>query len=418
MNNLSKFTSYSNRRAILLFICCFSLHLNKISSQKKWEFTNSPIGFVSFLYPVKKDLYAGIVGHGIYRTSDLGETWEKVDSGITSLAPTALIKYDKFLIASTFSKGVFRSSDDGKSWVTINEGLNSLQTLCLAENKNILLVGTGDGIYMSPNAGKSWEKALLPAPIGVSNAIYSLFSKGTLIIAGSNRSILVSEDAGKTWNQFPVGTIYDINTITSIGENILLGSSGDKVFESVDFKNWTKKFIAPDEPTNVSILLHDSTGLHVGGNVKGIFKGDTIFDQNLTNERARSIAVLDKNLFIGTFGSGVYKYSLKNSLEERTELDLLGLRSQSTFFGLEAFPNPNKVNTEITLKFWQEEEQNIVIQFFHSNGALIKELINENYPSGVFQIKLANSTYLPVGTYYFFAKFGEHNLVKKLIITD
>src|SRR2546423_14554288 len=68
-------------------------------------------------------VFVGTQGGGVFRSSDNGETWTSVNSGLTTTDIRALAANaagDVF--AGTFSGG-FRLDNNGDSWTPINNGL-------------------------------------------------------------------------------------------------------------------------------------------------------------------------------------------------------------------------------------------------------------------------------------------------------
>ena len=73
-------------------------------------------------------LYAGGTG-GVFKSTDGGESWSAVSSGLTDLRVSSLAidpKTPTTLYAGTSGSGVFRSADGGISWSAFNAGLTDL----------------------------------------------------------------------------------------------------------------------------------------------------------------------------------------------------------------------------------------------------------------------------------------------------
>ncbi len=93
-------------------------------------------------------------GRGIYRSTDNGETWHPVNTGLTDTTITDLAVYPNgTLLAATLHGGVHRSTDGGDSWHPINTGLPSLTVTALAvTEEGFVFAGTDRGIYRSTRA--------------------------------------------------------------------------------------------------------------------------------------------------------------------------------------------------------------------------------------------------------------------------
>ena len=109
-------------------------------------------------------IYAGInavqndtvVAGYVYHSSDNGDTWPDtalVGSAISSLASSS----DGILYAGTREDGVFRSTDYGNIWTPVNSGLTDNHIGSLTINSiGHIFVATDSGVYRSINYGNNW----------------------------------------------------------------------------------------------------------------------------------------------------------------------------------------------------------------------------------------------------------------------
>ena len=165
--------------------------------------------------------------HGIYRTDDGGENWQKmnVSEAVLNLAfhPTN----SQIVYASTRFGKFFRSTDNGQTWTVINSGIEDLGengshrafiAVSPASPDDVYLVRTEyrylDGVYRSSNSGMSFTKQMSqPNILGSKNGLgqdkykgqgrYDLTiaadpsTPGLLYVGGIN--IWESTDYGVTW---------------------------------------------------------------------------------------------------------------------------------------------------------------------------------------------------------------------------
>ena len=89
-------------------------------------------------------LFAGSSYNGMFRSTDNGESWKEVNSGLANTSVFSLISHDSTLFAGTFGSGIFLSTDNGESWTSFSSGLNAFNVYSLAINGNELFAGTGD----------------------------------------------------------------------------------------------------------------------------------------------------------------------------------------------------------------------------------------------------------------------------------
>jgi photosystem II stability/assembly factor-like uncharacterized protein/surface antigen len=114
-------------------------------------------------------LYAGTTSGDIYKSTDAGQTWSLVETGITDAVGTAVtvqtIAIDPAapatIYAGTFGAGVFRSTDGGQTWLTTNGGLPNLRVLRVVvdpSNSSTIYAATfGAGVFKTVDGGQTWQ---------------------------------------------------------------------------------------------------------------------------------------------------------------------------------------------------------------------------------------------------------------------
>ena len=127
--------------------------------------------------PVEKDMiWVGTDDGRIHYTKDAGNNWTEVSgnlpglpkgSWIVQIKASAKNKGEALLVANDYRRFnyapyAYRTTNYGKSWKRIvDEEDTESYALSLVEdpkNKNLLFLGTDDGLYVSFNAGENWQK--------------------------------------------------------------------------------------------------------------------------------------------------------------------------------------------------------------------------------------------------------------------
>lgn len=224
-------------------------------------------------------VYAGSFGHGIFRTSDRGTTWNPVGGGVTDpfiLSMTAA--KDGTVYAGTFRGGVFRSRDEGKSWQPVNAGLKRLEVKALLVAGEELYAGTGDGVYRLNESGDRWSVVTT----GLDDILVHTLARsadGTLYAGTSGKGVLRFKRHSSGWVRMQhglkdhEGMIENFIRVLVIDQDqsIFAGTFDGGVFRSADGGNtWRSISRALPNDSIRGIILNDQGLIVATGN--GIFK--------------------------------------------------------------------------------------------------------------------------------------------------
>jgi len=139
----------------------------------------------------------------------------------------------RVLLAGSYGNGLYRSRDDGQTWVRVDTGLSAATFRCLGPDPlqpGALLAGTEPArLFRSQDGGQTWhdltgitqiaghERWFLPySPRAgaVRNVYAPPGSTGRLLASVEVGGLLVSDDGGATWACDPVLDDEDIHFIT------------------------------------------------------------------------------------------------------------------------------------------------------------------------------------------------------------
>ncbi|MDB4059273.1 glycosyl hydrolase, partial [bacterium] len=144
----------------------------------------------------------------IHVTKNGGESWSNVTpknlpewTMINSIEPSAFDPGTCYVAGTKYKTGdfkpyLYKTTDYGKSWSKITNGIHEEHfTRVLREdpaNKNILYTGTETGMYISFNAGKSWNEFQLNLPIVPITDL--AIKNNSLVVATQGRSLWMIDD--------------------------------------------------------------------------------------------------------------------------------------------------------------------------------------------------------------------------------
>jgi photosystem II stability/assembly factor-like uncharacterized protein len=180
-------------------------------------FTNEGAGgenYATISYLLESPREAGVFWAGsddglVHLTRDNGQTWANVTpKGLeeTLINCIEVSPHDKATayLATTrykfndFAPALYKTTDYGKSWIKINRGIpDGAYTRVVREDdqrKDLLYAGTETGLYLSYDGGKQWQPFQLNLPI---TPITDLrVHQNDLIAATMGRSIWILDDLG------------------------------------------------------------------------------------------------------------------------------------------------------------------------------------------------------------------------------
>ena len=150
---------------------------------------------------------------------------------------------DGVLFAGTNSAGIFRSTDLGNSWIPVNTGLDYdpgegyISIATLAHKRNMLYAGTSSGLYASANGGDTWHHVpTLQKRVSVSGVV----TIGARVYIGTFEKGVWYSDDGDTWMSMNDGLESRlIRELSRIGTTLVAGTE-DGVFRKRFRENsWT-----------------------------------------------------------------------------------------------------------------------------------------------------------------------------------
>ncbi|MGH2615043.1 MAG: WD40/YVTN/BNR-like repeat-containing protein, partial [Thermomicrobiales bacterium] len=198
-----------------------------------------PVRSVAALASGSGSLFAG-GERGIARSKDGGRIWTRcaVPDGTNAMAALALsprFLQDGTALAATLEHGVYRSTDFGESWQPSSFGLQSSEVLALAWGMGeSVIAATSSGLYRSRNEGRAWQ--LCQQTAGTAFVTLTVLTDGEVLAAPEMGPLLRSAENHTAWS--PHGELpADIRTSAVLalgGERILMGTADHGLLLSTD----------------------------------------------------------------------------------------------------------------------------------------------------------------------------------------
>ncbi|MGA1999769.1 MAG: hypothetical protein ABSG52_07240 [Terriglobales bacterium] len=161
-------------------------------------------------------LSSGGPGSGLYRSTDGGNTWKRLEGhglpdGVLGRIGVSVSGADSnrvYALIEAKEGGLFRSDDGGDTWTRVNDDERYRQrawyfTHIFADPKTVDTVYVlNTGLFRSVDGGRTFT--LLPAPHGDHHGLWIDPTNPKSIINGNDGGATISVDAGQTWS-----TVYN-----------------------------------------------------------------------------------------------------------------------------------------------------------------------------------------------------------------
>ena len=316
---------------LILFLFILII-LNSYLLSAVWQKTgNLPQGVVESIAvnPKTGSVFTGIYGEGLYRSSNGGQDWSKVGTGLgDDLIKSILVLNDGSILVGLNGKGIYISNNDGSTFTESNNGLTNKNILCLFQSSDGK-VYAGSWFYglvhQSLDNGKNWTD------YGAKGSDFHsvLVSKSKAVFGGSEyNGLYKNTDDGKTWKTlgFYTYTIYSL--VNAPNGDIVAGASNGVSISTDDGTKWTKI----NNGLSITVarsLIYSQQGTLFTATPAGVFKYSSKNSKwNSFNDGIDSLNqnvfcfALDQNnfLYVGT-ADGIYK-TTNTADSKRLNLDV------------------------------------------------------------------------------------------------
>ena len=124
------------------------------------------------------------------------------------------------IYAATNGNGLFRSSDGGSTWLRIDSTRsNPAYDYCVSINGSSVWVGTYLGYaYKSTDNGSTWNRVLIDSTIGSIITSFGFLPNGSVLASTGANGMFISADGGTTWSQVQIAGNIGANLFQIIND--------------------------------------------------------------------------------------------------------------------------------------------------------------------------------------------------------
>ncbi|QNM84355.1 T9SS type A sorting domain-containing protein [Polaribacter pectinis] len=272
-------------------------------------------------------------------------------------------------------KKLYRSDDAGSTWVADNFDFDNFinQIKIAPSNKDYIYASTEGGkMYsaVSTPVGSIWEEIT-----GFSGNINSIsihptdHLKVAISVTGSSEKVYITSDGGSTWtgysNNLPNFTAYALVWDNNGRDGLYLGMDYGVYYIDNQFTEWN------------------------------------LFNTGLPNVKVTELEInyADNNLYVATYGRGVWKSPRSNGV--------LNIENH-ILESLNVYPNPATTKLNIS---WDKSE-NVALRLFNTNG----QLLYYNKETSLTKPLEINTSQFASGIYYLKVSSHKGNYTKKIVL--
>ncbi|MFZ1517511.1 MAG: YCF48-related protein [Ignavibacteriaceae bacterium] len=404
-----------NKYFILSFI--FIVYFTQVvKAQVGWEIKNS--GTSNDLYSIQfaNDHTGWFVGFAgtIYHTTNLGLNWTPQPGDISQMY-FSLSTFDSLYVIAVGSNGlVSKTTNGGTSWIHSAMGGAQLYSVAYPDSDVAYTCGSDGNIFNTTDGGINWNLNTFGT-----TQLWSIFFTDSLTgWAGGDMQILHTTNGGQDWNtQIFNPNSLGLNSIYFINDSLGWGVGfGGFILNTIDGGiNWSEQNSNTSRHLYSVFFANYSIGWAVGSYgaiIKTTDGGNSWYNQESgTTEDLNSVYFInaDTGFICGMNGSLLYTTDgggVISSVENRN--------NQLTNYSLlQNYPNP--FNPSTTISYQLPKTGNVSLKVFDVLGKEIATLVNEEKPSGSYNVEF-NVYGLASGIYYYQIKAGEFIQTKKMIL--
>ncbi|HET7152192.1 MAG TPA: T9SS type A sorting domain-containing protein, partial [Candidatus Kapabacteria bacterium] len=391
----------------------------------------------------------GTNGDGIYKSSDNGNNWDTIgcpqleyfsssNSSYGYYAENTLEYTPNGYLFIGSGLGIYRSTDLGVSWQTENDsltfsqqeqhgmatGVANITQIGMDTNSGIMFATSmganlefviGNGVFRSKDTGRTWNYI----PLNAFCYSLALDNNGHVFVGtadGNSGRVYRSTDRGMTWNYILLSNKVNVDALVTNRNGDVFAGTGDAdsgIYRSLD--NGLTWQVVGLKGIKINTLAINFNQHIYAGTYNGVFRstdnGDTwdTINTGMGSIKVNDLAFDKTGYLYAATDSGVYRSNetTVNAVDEPAA----GNASQ---WQLTAFPNPS--SSETHLQYYLLQNGTVTISISNVLGEVIAVPINtEKQRVGQHQLEYDTRS-LPEGIYFCTLRADRQTITKQLLV--
>jgi photosystem II stability/assembly factor-like uncharacterized protein/pimeloyl-ACP methyl ester carboxylesterase len=308
------------------------------------------------------------------------------------------------------------TTDGGTTWSAQTSGtIRNLKAVHFNDASTGWVVGNVGVIKHTTDGGTTWTAQ----PSGTSRNLTAVYfiDASTGWVVGSSGLITHTTDGGATWAAQPSGTSSNFTGVhfTDASTGWVVGDLGAITHTTDGGTTWMAQPSGTSSNFTGVHFTDASTGWAVGdlGAITHTTDGGTTWNQQITgrSNRLDDVYFTDANTGWTVGSGGIILHTANGGVSFVEEEEI---QEMPTDYNLsQNYPNPFNPSTKIRYSVLQSS--NVVIKVFDILGNEIETLVDEEKPTGTFQITW-NAQNLPSGIYFYRIYAGNYIETKKMVL--
>lgn len=198
-------------------------------------------------------LYAGTKQDGLFKTTNMGQTWTQHQNGIEGIEVFRIkINSQNHIFIGSENEGVYRSTDGGESFKQVGLPISHIQNIDFSPDKNFIFASTPSGVQRYNRTTEIWENKGLSEVVSV-----SVSPSGVLYVATFIDGIYRSTNNGDNW-EFVSNNVIERYNFKAITDSILIDAAYPNLRISTNSGSFWESTSISSDPWASSILFYDN----------------------------------------------------------------------------------------------------------------------------------------------------------------